>query len=153
MITIRSGGGDTEQQTDARTWPWNLDDNRKKEGQSVNKSPARTTITSSVIRKVLKRSENYLRIHFLLYIINFEECIKCISRKGAEESGELETTWADFSIPRSYQPDVWKVLQEQYQSRKGHPHVVQHGAKPSQEAKTTEASTGPDVGTSGEGQL
>lgn len=40
-------------------------------------------------------------------------------KKGADESGELETTCADFSIPRSYQPDIWKVLQEeQSQSRK-----------------------------------
>ena len=74
-------------------------------------------------------------------------------KKGAEESGELETTWADFSIPRSYQPDIWKGLQEQSQSRKRHPHVVQLGAKLSQEAKSTTAWTGPHVGTSGEEQL
>ena len=79
----------------------------------------------------------------------YKMCLK----KGAEESGELETTWADFSIPRSYQPDVWKVLQEQYQSRKGHPHMAQHGAELSQEAKSTEASTRPHKGTSGEQQL
>ena len=75
-------------------------------------------------------------------------------KKGAEESGELETTWADFSIPRSYQPDIWKGLQEeQSQSRKRHPHMVQLGAKLSQEAKSTTAWTGPHVGTSGEEQL
>ena len=54
----------------------------KKNSQSVNKSPARTTTTGSVIRKVLKRSKNYLTIHFLLPIITFEESIKRISRKG-----------------------------------------------------------------------
>ena len=149
MIMIRSGGRDTEQQKNARKWPWNLDDNRKKNSQSVNKSPARTT-TSSVIRKVLKRSEN----NSLPFIHNnLWRIYKMYLKKGVDKSGELETTWADFSIPRSYQPDIWKVLQEQSQSRKSHPYVVQHGAKLSQEAKGTTAWTGPHVGTSGEEQL
>ena len=153
MITIRSGGRDTVQKTNARTWPWNLDDNRKKNSQSVNKSPARTTTTSSVIRTVLRRSENYLRIHFLLYIRTFEECIKCISRKGAEESGELETHLSRFQHPSKLSARHLESASRTVPEHEGAPTRVQHGAKPSREAKTTEASTGPHVGTSGEEQL
>lgn len=62
-------------------------------------------------------------------------------KKGAGESGELEATWTDFSLPRSYQPAIWKVLQvEQFQSTKG-----QHGAKLSHEEKSTVAWVGPHV--------
>lgn len=117
MTMMKSGDRDPGRTDKCQYTGMKLTWQQKGHSQSINKPQQQN---SSIIRKEVERSENYLS---LLCTVASEEC-KMYLKKRTGEFGELEATWKHFSIPRSHQPAIWKVLQEeQFQSTK-EPHAL-----------------------------
>lgn len=141
---IRRGNRDTEKHTNVRKWPGNLDENRKKNSQSINKSP--TTTTSSGIRKVVKSTENHLSILLLFYTIIFEESEQCICRQGLGNQENQKPPEQTSASPEAISQPSGKCLQHNI-SRALKGTQAWGSTVPSEEAKSSVAWVGPHVGT------